>query len=132
MTIKVTVDGSGGYTCDPARKDKDKGKGRITWKLETKGYHFVSPYITWGTQSPTSAPAPIDVFEAPQPNKTFTQFTVEDNNSNGSVNSHYDYPYTLYIAADPAGKSSKRLRDTAESVSTLRASSDPVIRNQPK
>lgn len=132
MTIKVTVGSDGSYTCDPQRKDKDKGKGSITWKLTPQGYHFVSPYITWGSQTPATAPAPVDVFEAPQPNKSSTQFTVEDNNGNGSVNSHYDYPYTLYIAADPPGKPSKRLRDTAESISTLRASSDPVIRNQPK
>ncbi len=131
MTIEVKVKDLDTYTCTPARKDKDRGTGTITWALKSKGYRFVSPYVTWGTPTPASAPQASDVFEAPVPDKDRTSFSVVDNNFNGSGNTHYDYPYTLYIETVPSKQDAKHRKSTTL-VSARLVASDPIIRNQPK
>lgn len=124
MTIKVTINSDGGYTCDPGIKDKAKGKGSITWKIQTDGYHFASPGVTWGTPDPSTGPKGSDVFGAPDIDGN--KMTVTDDNGGGST---VDYPYSLTIVADPTSQASKPTTDKVHPV--RHEKNDPIIRNEP-
>lgn len=126
MTINVTINGDGTYAYDPPTKEKGKGKGTITWKLATNGYHFASPGVTWGTPVPSTAPPPGEVF-AP-PDIKATKMTVEDDNpGSGTV----DYPYTLTIVADDPKRAADATRDDSGMQAARLVANDPIIRNLP-
>lgn len=124
MTIKVKAGSNGNFSCDPETKDKAKGKGTITWQLDTKGHHFVEPGVTWQTPHPTNAPSPSEVFGTPDVKDN--KITVEVDNPGGAAAACY--PYILSIEPDATrdalGPDSEKSRPSL-------AESRGIIRNMP-
>lgn len=113
MTIDVYLDTTQTppVTVVPQVKDKDKGKGTITWKPASgQDFSFVS--LTF-----VSNPGCFGVPDV-KPNK----ITVDDDNSGGT--SVGDFPYVIVVSFEGKNYSSATPGPGAES-------SDPTIRNKP-